>query len=76
MIMLGILDEQAVTLMLRLRVMLVWEALAPYVHREREINPVGAHLLAGLEAWAAKAAVITPEAVDRFYRVHGPRTSS
>ncbi|MER5468294.1 hypothetical protein ABZX90_16835 [Streptomyces sp. NPDC002935] len=51
----GITSEEQVVALLHTRVPQVWNAIAPYVEKERETGPVGPHLLALLEAFAARA---------------------
>lgn len=50
---LGIIDDQIIATM-NVRIVTVWNAIAPYVRRERETNPTtGPHLLVVLEVFAA-----------------------
>lgn len=49
---LGIIDDQIIATM-HVRIVAIWNAVAPYVHRERETNPTtGPHLLLVLEVFA------------------------
>jgi hypothetical protein len=61
MMVLGVIREDAFLAMFRARAIAAWEAVGPFVHREREINPrVGAEYLSVIEALATKASRLGP----------------
>ncbi|WP_242891395.1 DUF4760 domain-containing protein [Actinomadura litoris] len=56
---LGILNEREVLALVRRRVTAVWDAIAPYIAREQELNP-SAGTFSFLEALAAHARTLPP----------------
>ncbi|MFF3886298.1 hypothetical protein [Streptomyces sp. NPDC001914] len=50
---LGVIDETAASMMARARITKVWEAIAPFVERERQFPDVDPNLLSLLQAYAA-----------------------
>lgn len=64
-----IVDDEMVAL-LRIRVVKVWNAVAPFVLREREVmGPEGRYLLRGLEEFAHDAQHMPHDTIDRLMRV-------
>ncbi|MGW5640374.1 hypothetical protein [Streptomyces sp. NPDC003832] len=62
----GIASEDEIIAMLHTRVPQAWTAIQPYVEKEREVGPVGPHLLALLEAFASRADVRSERAVHHL----------
>ncbi|MEV6195693.1 hypothetical protein AB0M19_25195 [Streptomyces sp. NPDC051920] len=60
----GITSEQQVAGMLNSRILQTWNAIAPYVEKEREVGPAGIHMLALLEAFASRAEEQSERAVQ------------
>ncbi|MET9900787.1 hypothetical protein [Streptomyces sp. NPDC006446] len=68
---LGIIDDRYL-MTLNNRVIRTWEAIGPFVRRERELVPIP-HLLQILEEYAALAAVVPPDSGRSLLQPDGPR---
>lgn len=63
--------SRPVTITIDARVVQVWEAIAPYVEREREINPTtGRYLMRPLEEFAADVRRMSPDAINKMIEQH------
>ncbi|NGO75467.1 hypothetical protein G6045_07220 [Streptomyces sp. YC504] len=73
---LGVAGERELLALLHTRVPQVWNALRPYVEKERETGPVGPQLLALLEAFAARPEALRERAVHNLLeRARSGRTT-
>ncbi|GIH13830.1 hypothetical protein [Rugosimonospora africana] len=61
MMIFDLVEERAFTALLRARTVAVWAAVGPFIRAERVINPsTGPEFMTALEAFAAKAASLSP----------------
>jgi hypothetical protein len=69
MIVIGLIDETAFTALFRARTVATWEAVGPFIERERQINPItGPEFMAVFETFATRARGITPDVARRILR--------
>jgi len=69
MIIMGVIYEREFMALFRARALATWAAVEPFAKRERVINPlVGPEFLTLLEAFAAKAATMSPDVGQRMLK--------
>jgi hypothetical protein len=72
----GMLNEREVLALFRVRIIAVWDAIAPYVERERELNPTtGGLSMLQVFAAQAKALPVDPGALPLHWSRRGRWTT-